>query len=328
MATTEAAVSLQRPGIAGVIARHPLVSFFVLADLLSWVAWIPYVLSENGLGVWRFAFPNILGTSQIFGMLPGAYLGPITSALIVTAITGGAAGLRQWGARLWKWRVRWHWYAVALLGVPAGLVLVGVAFSGGQVSAPSLTALSLYVPLLFFQLVTTGLAEEPGWRDFSLPRLQAKFGPLRAAFILGPLWALWHMPLFLTEWGGWPDSDWTRPVAFTVFCITFNVVMSWIFNSTGQSLPLSMLAHVSVNNFASIIWGEMFPTVGEQLVMPALATGASIAAVLVIVLTRGRLGYREAERPAAGAEPPVVGSGQFGKVDEPVLVSPDDRLKP
>lgn len=302
-----------RTGISGVISRHPLVSFFVLANALSWIAWIPYVLSENGLGIWHFAFPPVLGTSQILGMLPGAYLGPITSALIVTAISGGADGLRRWAARLWKWRVRWYWYAIALVGVPAALVLTGTVASGGHVAAPSLMAVALYIPLLFLQMITTGLAEEPGWRDFALPRLQATFGPMRSAFILGPLWALWHMPLFLTEWGGWPDADWTRPVAFTVFCIGFNVVMAWVFNSTGQSLPLAMLAHVSVNNFVSVIWGEMFPTVGQNLVMPAMAVGAVIAAVLVIGLTRGRLGYR-----------PELSVGEF---DEPVLVGPHHSLQ-
>ena len=289
------------------IKRHPLVSFFVLTNVLSWAAWTPYVLSHNGLGIWDFTFPSILGTSQIFGMLPGAYLGPITSALIVTAITGGAAGLRQWGKRLWKWRVRWHWYAITLLGVPAALVLTGTVFSGGNIAAPSLMAVALYVPLLLFQMVTTGLAEEPGWRDFALPRLQERFTPLRAAFILGPIWALWHMPLFLTEWGGYPDADWTKPLYFTIFCIAFNIVMSWVFNSTGQSLPLSMLAHVSVNNFISVIWGDMFPTVGEGVIAPALAAGGVVAAVLVVVLTRGRLGLR--------------------KVDETVLVGPDDGLQ-
>jgi len=148
-----------------------------------------------------------------------------------------------------------------------------------------------------------------------LPRLQAKFGPMRSAFILGPLWALWHMPLFFTEWGGWPDADWTKPVFFTVFCIGFNVVMAWVFNSTGQSLPVAMLAHVSVNNFISVIWGEMFPTVSESGVSIALAVAGVVAALFVIVLTRGRLGYREELR-------------SVGKVDEPVLVGPDNRLQP
>lgn len=308
------ATQTAKAGLPGVIRRHPLTSFFVLANALSWAAWTPYVLSENGLGIWHFAFPNIFGTSQILGMLPGAYLGPITSAFIVTAIAGGAAGLRQWGARLWRWRVRWHWYAIALIGVPAALVLTGAVASGGRIAAPSLMAVALYIPLLFLQMITTGLAEEPGWRDFALPRLQERFGPLRSAFILGPLWALWHMPLFLTEWGGWPNADWTRPLFFTVFCIGFNVVMAWIFNSTGQSLPVAMLAHVSVNNFISVIWGEMFPSVSASSVSMALAISGLIAGVLVIVLTRGRLGYR-----------PQL--GRIRQVDEPALVGPDNRLQ-
>jgi membrane protease YdiL (CAAX protease family) len=201
-------------------------------------------------------------------------------------------------------------------------VLTGAAFSGGHVSAPSFTALALYVPFLLLQMVTTGLAEEPGWRDFSLPRLQRRFGPLRAAFILGPLWALWHMPLFLTEWGGWPDADWTRPVAFIVFCISFNVVMSWVFNSTGQSLPLSMLAHVSVNNFVSVIWSEMFPTVGGDTIAPVLAVGGVVAATLVLALTRGTLGYRRDVELGSGRK-----VGKVGKVDESVLVGPDHGLQ-
>ncbi|ALL79282.1 CAAX protease (plasmid) [Pseudonocardia sp. EC080610-09] len=278
-------------GVLGPVRRHPLAAFFVLALGMSWVAWIPYVLSGNGLGWWDFQFPEILGTSQVLGMLPGAYLGPIVSALFVTVVADGRAGLRSWLGRLWRWRVRWHWYAITLLGVPAAMLVTGFVYSGGRVSAPSVLAVAVYVPGLLLQMITTGLAEEPGWRDFALPRLQRRFGPLNGTLILGPVWAVWHAPLFLTDWGGWPDASWTRPVAFLVFCLAFNVVMSWVFNATGESLPLSMLMHVGVNNFASIIWAEMFPTIGTDEAMQAMAGGAVVAATLVLLGTRGRLGY-------------------------------------
>lgn len=64
------------------IRRRPLTWFFTLAFLLSWAAWTPYVLSRNGVGIWDFTFPAVGGTSQLLGVLPGAYLGPITSALL------------------------------------------------------------------------------------------------------------------------------------------------------------------------------------------------------------------------------------------------------
>lgn len=280
------------------IRSRPLVWFFVLANALSWTAWLPYVLSENGIGVWAFRFPAILGSSQILGVLPGAYLGPITAAFAITALVDGKRGLRAWGGRLWRWRVAPRWYAITLLGVPAGMLLTGLAFSGGRIAAPSASALLAFVPILLFQMVTTGLAEEPGWRDFALPRLQAHFSPLRAAFILGPLWALWHAPLFLTEWGGYPEASWTRPVAFFVFCVAFNVVMSWVFNRTGQSLPLSMLMHVGVNTFASVLWVQIFPSLDGDLALTAMATGAVVAASAIIVGTKTRLGVAGERREA------------------------------
>ncbi|MFD9702487.1 CPBP family intramembrane glutamic endopeptidase [Lentzea sp. NPDC059081] len=283
-------------GSGGPLRRHPLLSFFVLANLLSWLAWTPYVLSQNGLGLWDYRFPEVLGTSQFAGVLPGAYLGPIVSALVVTAVADGRAGLRRWAGRMWRWRVRWQWYAFSLLAVPVAMLLTGLAFSGGRIAAPSTMALAAYVPALLLQMVTTGLAEEPGWRDFALPRMQRRFGPLTGTMILGPLWAAWHLPLFLTEWGGWPNADWTRPVVFVVFCVTFNVVMTWVFNRTGESLPLAMLLHVSVNNFASVMWAETFPTITGERPMQAMAAGSVVAAVLVVLGTRGRLGYR----PPAG----------------------------
>ncbi|WP_129338252.1 type II CAAX endopeptidase family protein [Cellulomonas endophytica] len=274
-----------------VVRRHPLLSFVVLANVLSWLGWTPYVLSQHGLGLWDVRFPEALGSSQILGVLPGAYLGPIASALVVTAIADGRPGLRRWVGRMARWRVAGRWYALALLGVPAAMLLTGAVFSGGRVGTPPLEALLAYVPVLLLQVVTTGLAEEPGWRDFALPRLQDRFGPLAGSMVLGPLWALWHMPLFLSDWGGWPDAGWVRPVAFTVFCVAFNLVMTWVFNSTGQSLPLAVLAHVSVNTFASVIWGTTFPTIDADRAMVAMATGATVAAAVLVVRTRGRLGY-------------------------------------
>jgi len=279
-------------GLRAAVRRRPMLTFFVLANLMSWLAWVPYILSQNGLGLWSYRFPEVLGTSQFAGVLPGAYLGPIASAFLVTAVTEGRPGLRRWIGRMWRWRVRWHWYAVTLLGVPVALVVTGYAFSDGQVNAPSMMVVAAYVPGLLVQMLTTGLAEEPGWRDFALPRLQRRFGPLAGTMVLGPLWAVWHLPLFLTDWGGWPDADWTHPVFFSVFCIAFNIVMTWVFNRTGESLPLSMLLHVSVNNFASIVWAEMFPAIDPDAVMQAMAGGALVAAVLVLAGTRGRLGYR------------------------------------
>lgn len=284
-------------GFTAFVRRSPLLAFFVLANLASWVAWLPYILSRHGLGVWDFSFPGGEGGGQLLGMLPGAYLGPIGSALLVTALCDGRAGLRRWARRLWRWRVGWRWYAGVLLGVPAVTIASLLVVTGGDVHAPSAAILLAYVPGLCAQMVTTGLAEEPGWRDFALPRAQRRFGPLPAVLLVGVLWGVWHLPLFLTEWGGYPDVPWHRPLAFVLFCVVFNVVMAWVFNSTDESLPMAMLLHVGVNTYASLAGEQMFPTVDRDSFQLALILGSVVVGGVLLARTRGRLGYRGGAAP-------------------------------
>ncbi|MEV4890591.1 CPBP family intramembrane glutamic endopeptidase [Nonomuraea sp. NPDC055795] len=298
MALNSRSVTERDTPLRGFIRRRPLLGFFVLANAMSWAAWSPYVLSANGLGIWDFTFPTLLGTTQFLGVLPGAYLGPIFAAYIVTRVTEGREGVRRWIARMTKWRVNWIWYLVTALGVPTAIIVTAASMAGEKLTMPPVAVLVAYVPGLVLQMVTTGLAEEPGWRDFALARMQRRFGPLAATALLGPLWAVWHLPLFLTEWGGWPDVTWMRVGEFIAFCCAFSVVVTWVFNRTGQSLPLVMLLHVSINNFMSIVYADMFPSIAT----PALASRVTLlagttAAVLVLIATRGRLGYRPAGQP-------------------------------
>lgn len=278
-------------GLLGAVRRGPLRAFVILALAGSWLAWIPYLLSAHGLGIWDFTFPGGSLGGQLLGMLPGAYLGPIGAALAVTAITDGRPGLRAWARRLWHWKVSWRWYAGILLSAPAAMALAAFVFSGGDVQVPSTAALLSFVPVFFIQLVTTGLAEEPGWRDFALPRAQRLYGALRAAVLIGVVWGVWHLPLFATEWGAPADLTWYRPIEFVAFCITFNVVMTWVFNRTGQSLPMAMLLHVSINTFASTLWAETFPSMDMGAVQHALLLASTVGALVVLRGTRGRLGY-------------------------------------
>ncbi|MGW5018440.1 CPBP family intramembrane glutamic endopeptidase [Streptomyces cacaoi] len=278
------------------IRQRPLTWFFTLAFLLSWAAWTPYVLSRNGVGIWDFTFPAVGGTSQLLGVLPGAYLGPITSALLVTGLTEGREGLRTWARRMSKWRVNWRWYVGVIVSVPAVLVLASTVLGARGPAMPSAVLLTAYLPGLVFQLVTTGLAEEPGWREFAMPRLQRRFGPVRATLIVGPIWGLWHMPLYLTDWGG-DAVTWNIPVEFIATTIAFSFVMTWVFNATGESLPLAMLLHCGVNNFYSMGWGDMFPWLSNSYTTHAFLAASAIAAVIILLTTRGRLGQPPSDRP-------------------------------
>ncbi|MGB3634726.1 MAG: CPBP family glutamic-type intramembrane protease [Rubrobacteraceae bacterium] len=230
--------------------------------------------------------------------MAGAYVGPLGAAFIVTAIAEGKPGLRRWVGRLFKGGFNWRWYALALLGVPAIIVAGTLIVSPGAevgMSFPPLTALIVYVPVLLIQMVTTGLAEEPGRRDFVLVRHQKLHGLLLGTLILGVLWAVWRLPLLVTDWGeGFGGVNLQTILSFISFCIVFSIFITWIFNRTGDSVPVVMLAHVSVNNFVGMLLLAVITTLSPSV--SALLWGIKISfglvALMLIVMTRGKLGYQ------------------------------------
>lgn len=274
------------------LRSHPLIAYFVLAFGLSWLAWLPYVLTPGHI-------PEVFGSRQTLGLLPGAYLGPIAAAFLVTAICEGRPGLARWARRLVRWRVGARWYVAVLVAVPLVGVAATFALPGAvaDVRLPSAAVLAGYLPLLVLQVLTTGVAEEPGWRDFAQPRLQDRFGPLPGALILGPLWGAWHLPLFFTEWAGWPDVDWTMPAEFVAGTVLLGIVLTWVFNLSGGSVPMAMLVHANVNTLFSLLWPEIFPSLDVfRDSLHVMVIGAGATAILLLVATRGRLGL-----PPAGA---------------------------
>ncbi|HEY8481377.1 MAG TPA: CPBP family intramembrane glutamic endopeptidase [Spirillospora sp.] len=289
----------RRRGPLDIVRRFPLLSFFTVAFAASWLVWLPYLLSAQGLGVLDFRFPGFTEEAQLLGILPGAYVGPLGAALFVTLVTGGRAGLRDWRRRLFQFRVGWYWYPTVVLGVTALLIGGTLAIPGAidDLQTPSALVLAAFIPGLIAQILTTGLAEEPGWRDFALPLIQRRFGAAFGTLVLGVVWAFWHLPLFFTAWslGGTDPTTtgwWAALGAFVAMCITISFVITWVFNHTRESLPVALLLHATNNNVASIVLPEMFKDTEPWLMLAAGTIGYGALALVLLVFTRGRLGYK------------------------------------
>jgi uncharacterized protein len=275
------------------LRRYPLISFFALAYLISWVAWAPYVLSRDGLGLVSFEYPRVFGDSQLVGILPGGYLGPLTAAFMVTAVVEGRSGLRRWRGRLLRWRIGIRWYLFAVIGIPMVMLAATLAVPGavGGVRLPGAGPFIAFLPVLVLQVLTTGVAEEPGWRDFALPRVQERYGPMGGSLLLGVLWAGWHLPLFLTTWSG-RHTEQSILAVYLGVALSLSVVIAWVFNRTRESLPAAMLVHASNNTVMSTLWVAAFPALDPFAdALRASAIGFGLLAVALTVLTRGRLGY-------------------------------------
>jgi membrane protease YdiL (CAAX protease family) len=268
------------------LQRHPLAGFFLLTFLLSW-SWLVIAL-----GVLHLPMMGVAG-------IVAPFVGPTLAAFVMSAVTGGRAAVYRLLRGYVRWKVPPQWYLLAVLGWPA-VTFLGVLAQPGAVSAfrwPTAGFVLGFLTVFVVIFVTGGpLGEEPGWRGFALPHLQRLFGPLPGSLLLGAVHGLWHLPIYLLVAGynGAPADLPGILLSFGTFVLTVTVgavIITWIFNNTKESLLPVMLLHAA-NNAAGAIPSQLFPGFGADLV-PVRLWSTIAAAALIVVLTRGRLSYRE-----------------------------------
>ena len=257
-------------------AGSGLAAYFALAFVLAWAFWVPAALSEQGAigGSPPTALLLVLGT-----------FAPSIAAVLVAARKGGAETRALLGQFL-RWRVGAKWYAVALFG-PAALMLVAiglhVALGGAVPDFPEPSRWPLVAVNLVLVLLMGGpLGEELGWRGFALPRLQARHGALRASVVLGVVWALWHLPLFAVPSA--PQGQ-VPFLLFVVQAVALSVFLAWAYNGSMGSLPIVLLLHASVNTWAGAL--RILPEATGSLAPWLLATALACVVAVALVLAYG-----------------------------------------
>ncbi|ASJ08176.1 hypothetical protein A3L11_02620 [Thermococcus siculi] len=246
------------------VKEHPVLAFYILAFAISWAGYLPGLAYTHGL----FPFQ-----SALFFVLGG--VGPTLAAVAVVYMLHGKDGPKELFRPLTRWRVGVLWYIVALLAYPA-IWLVAV-YLPGDVSLDVENLNPAMIIPLFISSVLMNVWEEIGWRDFALPRLQARYSALASSLIVGVLWGLWHLPLLLMK--GYPMASYP-PVPFFVGIIAASVLYTWIFNGTGGSLLLVTLFHAAGNATAGFL-GEGVDIPGA---IPYTALVTFVAAVIVVAL--------------------------------------------
>jgi uncharacterized protein len=285
------------------ISYHPLMAFFAIAFVGSWIAWLPLILAQNGLGLLPYTIPNLVYPPSYWFAALSSITGPTLASFVVTATISGKAGVRQLLRRYALWRVDLRWYLLVLVGVP----LIQLAFSSIFLGIAPLTAFiqqwplyfTVYLPNILIISVAIQIWEEGGWSGYAIPNLQKRFGAWRAVLIFGPLWALFHLPAFFVpgqifDQKVGPITMIVQMAVLIIFATLTRIFMTWVFNNTKASILIAILLHSALDASNS---GSAYIT----HVLPASQNGGYslgsllfplVAAVLLLIFTKGRLGYK------------------------------------
>jgi uncharacterized protein len=279
------------------VTRHPVAAFLVMVYAVNCAVALSPLLTRRDILPFGLAPYDSLG--HIFGVaLP---------AFIVMAAMSGKAGVRDLAHRSLRWRVGIRWYLIAMLGVPVASVLCASVLFG---LAP-LEALverwrllfTVVLPQLVLLIVFFNWAEEVGWMGFLQARLQERHGPLKASVIVTLPFALYHLPAWMVEFELGLAQLHIALLLTGIFGISQlfgRVIIMWLYNSTNHSVLLVGMFHSSFNvttsTFDSFIPREMSFLIAVGVVV--------VAAVLLVVFTRGRLSYRPDRTPLPATATP------------------------
>jgi len=222
------------------IQRNTLWVYFVLAYALTWSgSAVHLALSRGGDAA------GIITSAQ----LPAALLvllGPALAALAAACLENGRAGPGRLLRPLLAWKIGWKWWAfIWTYPLLHHLAVAGIRWATGgppprffENRALSQGSIPLALAVAIAANLVRGLGEETGWRGYALPRLQRRWGPLRATLVLGLLWAFWH-------WHPANQALLGRSLVWHFLAVLpVTALYTWLYNRTGGSLLAAVILHM------------------------------------------------------------------------------------
>lgn len=260
--------------------RH-IALFLAVTFGWSWGFWAIPFLDHRGV----FLAPMLIRLT--LGGTPAAW-GPLIGALAAALVRGGGRGVWVLFRRAGRIGIGWRWYAVVFLTFP--VLIGGSALLAGLAGAPAFAGevwtQPIAIPVAFVYILLLGgpLQEEFGWRGTLLDPMQDRLGGLGASLVVGMVWALWHVPLFLFPNDAAPYYG--KPFwGLLVTLVTISVLFTWVWNRTGRSVWAVLVFHTMFN-----LSHWLFPALESDLAGQILFAAQFLAAGLVIAREGPALG--------------------------------------
>ncbi len=172
----------------------------------------------------------------------------------------------------------------------------------GAIGAIDLRGFSVYLaPAVLMNFMAGPLGEELGWRGYLTPRLLETTNALVASLVVGFLWSIWHIPLYLDS----VFSSLSGAITFTVGLMLSSVIMTAILLHTRGSVLVAVIYHWLMNATTSVVDAIFVDIDRGDIGLVSLGVRAVVVLVFVLVLGTGLtrrghyVGYGEGPTRAA-----------------------------
>ncbi len=226
-------------------------------------------------------------------------LAPILAGLILVFRENGSDGVKSFLRRSFdnKRITNKIWYLPILFFWPVLFSLAsGVLSLMGETTPDPLFPI-LAAPILFVLFFIFALFEELGWMGYAFEPMQERWKALKAGLLLGIIWGLWHIPMYILAG---QEPQWI--IWQVISLITIRILIVFIFNNTGKSVLGTILFHAAYN-LCTLSFTSFYTSTGH-LVTSLLIIITTIAVILLWdskTLTQFRFCRRE---PARLLNPP------------------------
>lgn len=243
--------------------RSNLILFFVITLAWTWICgFIPVILGITGTPIGTFIFYFGGGAPSVVG-------------LFIVFLTYSRAERRDYFKRCFSLKyMGWKWPLIvfSIFSIISTVcIYIGVNILGydmpGMDYIHVIIGNPLMVPLvILISFVSGPLNEEFGWRGYALDKLIVRFGFLKASFLLGFIWAIWHLAWYFTP--GQAQYNLLQDSLFDALMMVpslmlLSVFVSFVYIKTKRSILAGALVHM----FSNLLGSQLLSPYSSEMSM-------------------------------------------------------------
>jgi uncharacterized protein len=206
-----------------------------------------YIVAVMIIGLALMAVPAVTDLPAEPFILAMVY-GPLLGGALFTAHRSGPGGVRQLFRGVFRWRIGWRYWALAVLVMP--LTTVTVAALTDTLTAPAdgwlMTAAGYVVATFLVNTLVVNVWEETAWQGLVQRHFTGRFGLGKGAILTAAPFAVIHLPLGFVG-GATLNEALIASILVLVMAPAFRYLLGRTDHATGGSLLAVGVLHASFN---------------------------------------------------------------------------------